>query len=125
MDLEEEAAELQRTLAQIDCDGRHRARGPVVVTFLVVKLVSFLQIRMDGNKNHQRPHVHVIYGNDYRAATYAIDNSERLVGALPARHDRAVRQWTAGHKPKLLNLWAISQAGGSTSAILSELRGSA
>jgi hypothetical protein len=117
--LEQEAAELQKALAHIDFLERPHNR----VSFLVLEL-KYLQIRMDGDRNHQRPHVHVAYGNNHHAATYAIDNSERLVGTLPTQHDCTVREWVTTYKPQLLDLWTLTQAGKPTKAVISELQSS-
>jgi len=45
---------------------------------LVLKRIQAIRIRMDGNRNHQRAHVHIDYGPEYHVASYAIDTGERL-----------------------------------------------
>jgi hypothetical protein len=80
MNLEKELAKLQDAFAMVDLFVR-RTRDTAEMEILVKKLQS-IRIRMDGNQNHKRPHVHIDYGNKYHAASYAIDTGERLVGDL-------------------------------------------
>jgi len=109
MTLKKELAELQDKLAVADLSMRPSApRG--LVTFSVKELKE-IQIRMEGNKNHKRPHVHVDYGKQHHVASYAIDTGDRLVGDLDPRYDRHVRAWIEGHRSKLLLVWALTQAG--------------
>jgi hypothetical protein len=89
---------------------------------LIVIVLKDIKIRMDGNKNHKRPHVHVEYGKDYHAASYSIDTGERLAGNLASRYDRLVADWIASCRPKLLELWKFTQESKNTNALISELR---
>ncbi len=117
--LEKELATLQHDLAMIDF---WLGGEPGVQRFLVLMLED-IGIRMDGNKNHKRPHVHIEYGTDHHAASYAIDTGERLVGKLKSEHDRAVREWIKAHKSKLMEVWQATQAGKNPHPIICELRG--
>jgi hypothetical protein len=121
MNLEKELAKLQDAFAMVDLFVR-RTRDTAEMEILVKKLQS-IRIRMDGNQNHKRPHVHIDYGNKYHAASYAIDTGERLVGDLDNNYDHAVRQWIAEYKPKVLQAWNLIQAGQNADAIVCELRG--
>jgi hypothetical protein len=53
----------------------------------MVKELRPIKIRMDGNKNHKRPHVHVDYGKRFHAASYSIKPAERIVGELAPKYD--------------------------------------
>ena len=83
----------------------------------------WIKIRMDGNKNHKRAHVHVEYDNNFHRASYAIDTGERLAGDLPNKYDRVVRTWICDKRPKLLEVWTLTQSGEDADGIICELRG--
>jgi adenosyl cobinamide kinase/adenosyl cobinamide phosphate guanylyltransferase len=76
---------------------------------------------MDANKNHGRPHVHIDYGRSHHAASYAIDNGERLIGE--SKYDREISEWIGKHRPKLLEVWNLMQAGKDAAPVVCELRG--
>jgi hypothetical protein len=124
MDLNQELAELQNSLATTDfnnalsivCD-RDDGRG---VRPLLVKVLKQIRIKIDGSKNHSRPHLHIDYGHAYHAASYAIDNGERLVGK--STYDNEVCEWIAKHRPKLQQVWTLVQAGQDARSFVNELR---
>ena len=120
MSLQKELVKLQDALATVDLFIRRS--DPDVMVFLV-KTLQAIRIRMDGNKNHKRPHVHIDYGNQYHAASYAIDTGERLVGDPDNKYDYQVREWIAEYRPKILQVWELTQAGQNADAIICELRG--
>jgi hypothetical protein len=119
--IKKELTELQHEFAESDWLARPHTPG--LVTFIVYELQD-IKIRMDGDKNHGRPHIHVQYGKDPHAASYAIDNGKRLAGDLPSRYDRMVREFIGTTRPKLKEIWDFTQAGKSTDALVGELRGS-
>jgi Domain of unknown function (DUF4160) len=123
MSFEKELAELQDAFAMVDLLMRPPRRGDSAVMKLLLKKLLAIKIRMDGNDNHKRPHVHVDYGKHHHVASYAIDTGERLVGNLNRKYDRAVQEWIAEHTPKLLEAWNQMQAGKCATAIACELRG--
>jgi hypothetical protein len=92
---------LDKSLAQLQdklywFDWRHPRNVPGAGTgtrFLLVKRLHAIRIRMDGNKNHKRPHVHIDYGEEYHTASYAIDNGERIAGELHGKYDQEVSAW--------------------------------
>ena len=90
---------------------------------LVGVLRQNMRVRMDVNKNHRRPHVHVDYGKEYHTAAYAIDTGERLAGVLDGRYDREVCDWIAECRPKLMELWQAMHAGERPDALIFQLRG--
>ena len=123
--LESEIGQLQERLAGIDLHLAHeqsRTDDPDLLPLIVLRLKD-IKIRIDGNKNHKRPHIHIDYKKEYHSASYAIDTGELLIGDLGTQYDRAVRRWIAGCRPKLLELWYLMQSGQRTDAILFELRG--
>lgn len=75
--LAHELVELQESLAKIDRSLAYdmlRADGKMF--YLLLCTLKNLKIRMDGNQNHRRPHIHIDYGKDYHSASYAIDTGE-------------------------------------------------
>ena len=60
------------------------------------------------NKEHNKPHVHVYYG-EYKAAI-GIDG-ELLEGKLPARQMKIVVVWLALHEEEAYAAWNLAVAG--------------
>src|ERR1039458_4211077 len=73
---------------QIDKTSITRDRGQPIM----VKTLLSIKVRIDGDKTHQRPHVHVDYGENHHAASFAIDNGERLAGKLNQKYDKPARE---------------------------------
>lgn len=118
---------LQRDLAQLDMarltiDMSRRPARPFME--LLVLRFEGIKIRMDGNKNHKRPHVHVDYGKEWHTASYAIDSGERLAGTLDPYYDKKVREFVMSTTNELLILWHKIDNGQNTGDILCELRSS-
>ena len=78
---------------------------------------------MDACKNHQRPHVHIAYGIEHHAASYAIDSGSRLAGDLSKNYDRKVRDWIGENKKDLREVWRLAQVGQDPKPIIYKLRG--
>jgi hypothetical protein len=76
---------------------------PAFIELLVHKAEA-LRIKIDGCKNHPRPHVHIDIGKDYHAASYAIDNGELLAGD-PYKFGDRIEAWIAENKDLLLEAW--------------------
>ena len=80
--------ELRRKLSYAAVDDvyrRARERDRKAGRFPAYKLVRNLpsvSVRMDGTKNHHRPHVHISVGKQKHVASLAIDNGELLAGRL-------------------------------------------
>lgn len=119
MKLKAELEELQNGLATIDLLTRP-SRGGDAFEYLVLKLEA-IAIRMDGNKNHKRPHLHVDYRKERHVASYAIDTGERLVGSLDRKYDREVAEWIEKHRDKLLELWNVTQTGADPKPFIATL----
>jgi hypothetical protein len=99
---------LQDKLALIDLMSRPR-RGNY--SELLIKELLPLEVRMEQDKNHKRPHVHINYGKQKHVASYAIDNGERLVGDLSSKYDKVVTSWINENQARLLQIWTEMQAG--------------
>ncbi len=112
---------LQDRLAEIDLLTRPSLPG----TFqFMVKEYRNIKLKMDGDRKHGRPHLHIEYGGDHHAASYAIDDGSRLAGRLERKYDRDIRQWMATHRNQLQEAWTITQAGKKPDALIAELMGS-
>jgi hypothetical protein len=118
-----ELARLQRDLAVIDLRSATIPQSSDIRFLIVLKLQN-IRVRMDANRNHERPHIHVDYGKEYHVASYAIDTGERIAGDLKSNYDRKVQEFISACRPRLIRMWKLMQAGESTSPILAELRGS-
>lgn len=125
MDLETEAAELQRELATVDLLTRpSRASRSGFQEFLVLKLGD-LKIKMYQEIGHAKPHVHVDYGKRNHVASYSIDPTDRLAGNLDRKYDRAIIEWISTRKAALLDLWRAAQLGQETRELIVALAGGA
>ena len=123
--LADEIADLQKLLANLDFSSAINSirETESSVSFLLVCVLENLRIRIDGNKNHQRPHIHIDYGRKYHSASYAIDSGERLAGELSKQYDQQLREWIVGCRPKLMELWHHIQAGQPPEPMILEIRG--
>jgi hypothetical protein len=102
---------------------RRRSRGiPGRGRPLMVRQLRSIRFKIDGDKNHARPHIHVDYGRNHHAATFSIDNGDRLAGGLNRKYDRPAREWIERNKEKLLDAWKLVMDSGNTDEIVAELR---
>lgn len=69
-----------------------------------------ITLRMWKENNHQRPHFHIQYGNQY-SASYAVDNLERLAGSVPPKYEKPILAWALQNRESLKLTWAKLQAG--------------
>src|SRR5438874_228806 len=99
MHLRKELMRLQDRLATVDLLTADRSDPDLL--FILLKRLEAIRIRMDSSKNHQRAHVHIDYGKQYHAASYAIDTGKRIAGKLDRKYDRTVQEWIADYRPKL------------------------
>ncbi|THD81063.1 DUF4160 domain-containing protein [Aliigemmobacter aestuarii] len=118
-ELMEAARSLQDSLATIDLMSRPSSSSGI--EFLVKKLEP-LQIRMDGDRNHGRAHVHINYLKQYHVASYAIDDGTRLAGNLSSKYDRVIKTWIADNRKVLLELWHKVQSGESPEGLALKLK---
>ena len=91
---------------------------------LLVKRHNGICVRVDGDLNHGRPHVHIDHGTNRHTASYAIDDGTRLAGDLESRWDKSVRQWIASNRPELRQVWDGMRGAGDFSSVVAELKGS-
>ena len=118
--MEKEAKELQRGLATVDLMTRP-SRGGQFTELLLLRMKR-LEIRMQPD-HHARAHVHIDYGKERHAASFAIDNGQRLVGQMPSKYDREIGAWINRHNEKLSQLWTVLKAGEDHKALLASLKG--
>lgn len=59
-------------------------------------------------KEHGIPHFHARYGG--QIAVFAIEPLELLLGALPGRAERLVREWAQLHEAELMRNWEHARA---------------
>jgi hypothetical protein len=119
--LSEQAALLQDDFAMIDLLTRPSSNHGMLE--YLVKRHQLLAIRIDGDRNHGRAHVHVDYGRSHHAASYAIDSGERLAGALDSKYDKSMRTWIATNRKLLLATWNATQDGKDPRPFVLELDG--
>ena len=108
-DMEEQLKKLFWLLKGVDYE-RLSESDRYVIRFIVARLEE-LEIRMDGNRNHARGHVHIKYKKDGHKASYAIDDGSRLAGELPRYYDHVIKDWIVENQKQLKALWTGVQQG--------------
>ena len=78
-------------------------------------------IRMRGDDNHQRPHFHIEYKQEY-SASYAIDTMERLGGQMPSRYEEKILVWASQNQNLLLKIWNSLKTGSDIKELLQEVQ---
>ncbi|MFG0731473.1 DUF4160 domain-containing protein [Photobacterium damselae] len=123
MQLDEEFSELQRLFAQKDMltDRSPRSRSGFMEILLIKRKNMKLKIYQE--KGHHLPHIHIDYGNQNHAASYAIETGERLEGTLPKKYDKDVLSWLEYNREKVLEIWQVLQVGEPHKSLISELVG--
>lgn len=106
--MKEELGKLQDQFAFIDLTSKQGKSG--VIEILLKKILQ-IEIRMEQDKNHKEPHVHINYGKEKHTASYRIVNGERIVGNLSSKYDNTVKSWIATNQPLLLQIWNEIQVG--------------
>ena len=89
--------------------------------FLVKELLD-IKIKMYQEKGHAKPHVHIDYGIDKHAASYAIPEGTRLVGNLSRKYDKSIGLWIQENQELLLQLWSQAQEGKPIESIILQIR---
>lgn len=115
---------LQEKLATVDLLTPSASQRHSDIPQLLLLEHQSICIRVDGNRNHGRPHVHVDYGTDHHCASYAIDDGCRLVGNLPRRYDRAISAWILQNQKALTAVWQRIREGGETDHLVLTLKAS-
>jgi len=119
MEMEKEARKLQDDLAFTDMLMAPSRGGDFVE--MAIKKLQRLVVRMEAD-HHARAHVHIDYGRERHAASFAVDNGERLVGRMPTKYDRDVQTWIIQNQSRLQALWDAMKRGEPHESILAELK---
>lgn len=123
MNLDNEFDELQRLLAQTDLlTEPRRSRDSSYMEILLVKRKD-MKIKIYQEKGHQLPHIHIDYGKQHHAASYAIESGERIEGDLPKKYDRDIYNWLGRNRDKILEIWEALQTGTSHESLVTKLAG--
>ena len=69
-----------------------------------------LKVYIYCEKNHKRPHIHVHWKKEYKVSI-SISDCELLVGQMPSKNLKAIKEWVKQHEGKLLEAWNEIQAG--------------
>ena len=64
-----------------------------------------IRIRIDANRNHALPHLHVDYGNEFHAVSINISTGEVLAGTLPNKYLKDISKWISHNQRTLLSIW--------------------
>ena len=78
---------------------------------VLLKELLPLRIRMEQDKNHKMPHIHIDYGKLKHIASYSIQNGKRLAGDLDNKYDKVVKDWITKNQEKLIRIWDAIQRG--------------
>lgn len=123
MSLEEEFDELQRLFAQKDLLTEPRkSSGSGFMEILLAKRKN-MKIKIYQERGHHLPHIHIDYGKQRHAASYAIESGERIEGDLSKKYDSDVSSWLDRNRDKVLEIWNALQAGTQHEPLLAELAG--
>lgn len=123
MSLNEEFNELQRLFAENDLLTAPRSSaGNDFMEILLAKRKN-MKIKIYQEKGHHLPHIHIDYGNQCHAASYAISSGVRIGGNLSKKYDSDVSMWLERNGEKVLAIWNSLQAGMSHKHLLAELSG--
>lgn len=125
MEIATDLEELQRQLAQVDMlTTATRSSRNGDFSFLLLKRGD-LKFKMYQEPGHNLPHIHIDYGRQNHVASYCIDPTGRLAGTLDRKYDQFVTEWISSRKEKLLETWALLQAGSGPAPLVFELTGDA
>lgn len=123
MILDEEFKELQRLFAQKDLltSPRGSGRGKFMEILLVKR--QKMKIKIYQEKGHCLPHIHIDYGRQQHAASYAIESGERIEGSLSRKYDSDISNWLKRNREKVLKIWNALQDGKAHEPLVVELAG--
>lgn len=99
-------AELQSQLAFVDLYAETSAEN--IKALLYRRLHT--KVRMRREQNHQRPHFHIEYKQQY-SASYAVDTLELMAGDMPKQYEVPILEWAANHRKFLAAKWESLNAG--------------
>jgi hypothetical protein len=96
-------AELQGRLAAVDLASRQMTSDPSLELLVLRK--EHTELRMYKEAAHRRPHFHIEYKKEF-AASYALDNFERLAGYMPKRYEDAILPLARAKRDQLIERWS-------------------
>jgi hypothetical protein len=117
--LQRDLAALQEDFAMLDLRRKRNRSGMMQ---LLLKQHRLLRIKMDGNRNHHRAHLHVDYHQTWHMSSFAIDNGELLGG--DGAYSRVVQPWITQHRTDLIRVWEGIRASGIDQAVVARLNAS-
>ena len=113
---------LQDRMAMVDMRSRPTlGRGDALEVLL--KEHRLLRLKMDGNLNHARAHLHIDYHRTRHLASYAIDNGELLAG--DGTYNGVVQPWIEQHRAELMRVWKGIRTAEVDDAVVGQLKASA
>ncbi len=68
-----------------------------------------LKIYMYKEPNHNRPHIHIYFGNE--ETSVCVKTREILAGSMRSKLLKPINQWIARHEIDLLQTWSEIQLG--------------
>jgi hypothetical protein len=80
-----------------------------------------LKIRIDSNKNHDRPHLHIDIDGYRHSASIAIDDGEELAGDVDRKIRKIVKKWIEDNRDVLLEIWNEVQMGRTPNGLLARV----
>jgi len=99
-------AELQLELALVNLDFDATTK----YTKATLLRRGYTRLTMQPDKNHQRPHFHILFKTEY-SASYAIDTLGRLAGYMPREYEAPVLKWAARYRRSLAAHWKSLKNG--------------
>ncbi len=69
-----------------------------------------LKVYIYCEKNHNRPHVHIYWTKEYKVSI-SISDRLVLVGDMPKKNLKAIKDWIEKHEVNLLKAWDEIQKG--------------
>ncbi len=107
---------LQSQLAHVDISKKSRSGLE-----LIVLRRQQITLRIQPDKNHARPHIHLDYGNEFHAASICIKSSDILAGNIPTKYRRVLQAWMSENRNALLKIWDDLKGGGDGTNFVIEL----
>lgn len=101
--LEEEFKNLQESFAIIDLMSKS-SNGKGLLTEVLLKRNLPIEYRMEPD-SHKTPHLHISYGVYKHAASYSLNDGEPIVGEIPSKYDKKVKQWIMTNQDVLMEIW--------------------
>ena len=103
--------ELEKLKNSLDLTYLNSKPGMPKLTEILLKSMPPLKFRMEQDSNHSAPHLHITYGKQNHAASYGINDGQRLAGNLPNKFDKDVTNWINSNRSTLLQIWDGIQSG--------------